>query len=63
MRSRTGELLHNQHGSEDLLLGDAHVVIDIDEAGGRDDVAFVAHLVAASHKLCALLIAHLDIHI
>jgi hypothetical protein len=53
---RTGELLDDQYGAEDLLLGDTHVVVNVGEDGGRDEVALVPHLVSARHQFRALLL-------
>ena len=47
-------------GSEDLLLGDAHVVGDVGEDGRLDEVAAVAVALAARQQAGALLLARLD---
>ena len=53
----------DQHGAEDLLLGDAHGVVDVHEHGGLDEPALVDACgpAAADGHLGALLLADLDV--
>ncbi len=49
-----------QHGTKNLLLRDAHVIL-AGEQGGGDVVSFRAHALAAGQKLGAFLLADLDV--
>ena len=55
------ELADAAHGAEDLLLHDLHVLGDVGEDGGFDEVALVALAVAADFHLGAGLFAGFDV--
>lgn len=50
-------------GSEDLLLHDGHVVLDVGEDGGLDEVSLVALALAASDDGGTLVLTGLDVTI
>ncbi len=52
---------HAGHRAEDLFLRDAHLVRDVGENRGRDEVAALADTHAAGHRRRAFLLADLDI--
>jgi hypothetical protein len=47
-------------GAKDFFAGDAHVVGDVGEDGGLDEVALVAHLLSARHQFRSFLLPRLD---
>src|SRR5262249_43746495 len=55
------ELDHADDGTEDLLLRDPHLVRDIGEYRGADEIAAVADARAAGGELRAFVLADLDI--
>ncbi len=48
-------------GSEDLFLGDLHVVLHVGKDGRLDEVAAIAHASAAAEQFGAFLLAGLDV--
>ena len=52
---------HAHDGAEDFFLGDLHVVLNVGEDGGRDEIASVTDAIASADKLCAFLAAGIDV--
>jgi hypothetical protein len=51
------------NGSEDLLLHDGHVVLDVGEDGGLDEVSLVTLTLAAGNDGGTLVLAGLDVSV